>query len=384
VRVLHVMPSLARSYGGPVTALAGYVSAGAVVGVQATVVGPRCDDSDAAWLRAQMPDSTLVMAGESSAGPWSGAPAVLKVLRPLLADADVVHVHGLLNPTSSGASRVAISTRRPVVIGPFGTMSPYTFSYRRVLAKRVYFRCIDAPNLRRASALHFTTAKERAEAAWHGIESDSRSYIVPPPYQRLLPGWPLEQSPPAPPVVLFLGRLHPTKGVDVLLESWDAVADEYPSAELRIAGSGSARYTARIRRQAERLGAASSIRFVGFVADADKERHLRDASLLVLPSRHENFGIAVLDAVAAGRPVIVTPAVQLAPWVAEQGVGRVAERTPAAIGRAIVELLRDGALRARVASIGAAAVARVFGPCAVAPALEAMYQGALACRPRSP
>jgi glycosyltransferase involved in cell wall biosynthesis len=378
------MPSLARSYGGPVTALAGYVSAGAIAGVQAAIVGPRCDEADSAWLRAQMPDTTLVMAGESRAGAWSGAPAVLKALRPLLADADVVHVHGLLNPTSSGASRMAISTRRPVVIGPFGTMSPYTFSHRRVLAKRAYFHWIDAPNLRRASALHFTTATERAEAAWHGINSDGRSYIVPPPYHRVLPARPLDQIPSSPPVVLFLGRLHPTKGVDILLESWGTVVDEYPSAELRIAGSGSARYTARIRHQAERLGAGSSIRFVGFVADADKERHLRDAMLLVLPSRHENFGISVLDAVAAGRPVIVTPGVQLAPWVAEQGVGRVTERTPAAIGRAIVELLADGVLRARVASIGPEAVTRAFGPRAVAPALEVMYQGALAYRPGSP
>jgi glycosyltransferase involved in cell wall biosynthesis len=378
VKVLHVMPSLTRHYGGPVTALVGYVSAGAVRGVISTVVGPRCDDADQAWLQERMPDATIVGARAAGQGPWAGAPAALRAVARELPRADLVHVHGLLNPTSSLAARLAIAAGRPVVIGPFGTMSRYTFSHRRAFAKHLYFRLLDARNLRGASALHFTTAAEREEAVGHGIDANGRSYVVPPPYDVAAD----EARPPATsavPVVLFLGRLDPKKGVDVLLDSWSHVIDECPTAQLRIAGSGPARYTDALRRRAgTMLRGIASVQFLGFVGGADKSRHLRDASVLVLPSQHENFGIAVLDAVAAGVPVIVAPGVQLAPWVVEQEVGRVVERSPTVLARTILDVLRDTALRQRVAAVGRDVVARAYGPSVVAPALEAMYRGALA------
>ena len=75
----------------------------------------------------------------------------------------------------------------PVVIGPFGTMSRYTFAHRRTMAKRMYFRAVDAPNLRRAAAIHFTTTAEREEARWHGIDFGDRAHVVPPPYCRRRP-----------------------------------------------------------------------------------------------------------------------------------------------------------------------------------------------------
>ena len=315
------MPSLSSRYGGPVTALVGYVSAGAVRGVASTVVGPRCDDVDQTWLQERMPDATIISQRAAGQGPWSGAPSVLRAVARELPRADLVHVHGLLNPTSSLAARLGIGAGRPVVIGPFGTMSRYTFSHRRAFAKRLYFRMLDARNLRCASALHFTTAAEREEATWHGIDVDDRAYVVPPPYEASTDAVRVQAASEVP-VVLFLGRLDPKKGVDVLLESWRHVVDECPTVQLRIAGSGAARYTAALHRRARAvLRDATSVQFLGFMGGADKSRHLGDASVLVLPSQHENFGIAVLDAVAAGVPVVVTPGVQLAPWVLEQRSG---------------------------------------------------------------
>src|SRR6185437_28047 len=174
---------------------------------RATVLGPRCSAADAAWLGSELPDTRLVMAGGAGAGPWSGAPGVLTMLGHLARTADVVHVHGLLNPTSSGAARLAITARRPLVIGPFGTLSRYTFSYRRSGAKRLYLALVDRPHLCRASALHFTTAAERDDAVWHDADDAVRTYIVPPPYDvrapRECPGDPPPLDGARPPVVVF-------------------------------------------------------------------------------------------------------------------------------------------------------------------------------------
>ena len=85
----------------------------------------------------------------------------------------------------------------------------------------------------------------------------------------------------------------------------------------------------------------------------------------------------MLEAVAAGVPVVVSPGVQLAPWVAERGLGVVAERDPAALADAILAVLSDAELRSRVARCGADAVVQDFGMPRVAPALLAMYHSAI-------
>jgi glycosyltransferase involved in cell wall biosynthesis len=364
MRVLHVMPDLTRAYGGPVEALAGFVAA--VAGEAAvTVVGPRAPADEEAWLRAQLPGTAVETASRF------GVPALA---RRLAAGADVVHVHGLLNAVSSRSAR-AIIGRRPVVIGPFGTMSRYTFTHRRRLAKRVYFALIDGPNVRRASAIHFTTEAERDEAAWHGVDLTGRSYVVPPPWR----GGRMEvrgEMEGARETVLFLSRIHPVKGLDVLLRAWPTVRARRPGARLVVAGAGESTYVSAMRALVPDE-AAHGVHFAGFVAGAAKTKCLAEAAVFVLPSLHENFGIAVLEAVAAGVPAVVSPGVQLAPWVASRGVGRVVEREPAAVAAAIVSAMGDAELRGRVARCGGEMVWDEFAPARIAPALLAMYRGAM-------
>jgi glycosyltransferase involved in cell wall biosynthesis len=352
VKVLHAMPNLTRPFGGPIEALIGFVAA-ASPPASSTVVGPPCPDAEREWLAAQLPPATRIV----FASPWG------RTIRELAGKADVVHVHGLLHPFSSSAASATLSSGRPLVLGPFGTLSRYTFTHRRRWLKQIYFAAIDAPFVRRAQALHFTTEAERDEAAWHGIDFTGRAHVVPPPWR-----WPL-----LPPrthtgsTVLFLGRLHPKKGLDVLLDAWPRVSASREAARLVIAGSGDKSLVQEI----------PGVEFKGFVTGEAKADCLANADVFVLPSHNENFGIAVLEAIAAGVPVVVSPGVQLAPWVAERRLGLVADRDPAALADAILAVLGDAELRSRVARSGAEAVVADFGMPRVAPALLAMYRSAI-------
>ncbi|HWZ61152.1 MAG TPA: glycosyltransferase [Gemmatimonadaceae bacterium] len=361
MRVLHVMPDLARSYGGPIEALIGFVEAFLDAGgseTAVTIAGPTAPNGELDWLRAQMPGATIITASRLR---------VPRLVRRLAPAADVVHVHGLLNPVSSGGAGAALARERPLIIGPFGTLSRYTFTHRRAVLKRLYFLSVDAPHLRRAAVVHFTTAAERDEAAWHGIDFGNRAHVVPPPWRGGTLGPAVARTGET---VLFLSRLHPKKGLELLLEAWPAVRRVRPGARLVIAGAGEPGYTATLRRAADGV---DGIEFVGFVAGDAKAARLAGADVFVLPSFNENFGIAVLEAVAAGLPVVVSPGVQLAPWVESRAVGRVAARAPDALAIAIDGTLRDAALRARVAQCGAGFVVEDFGPARVAPALLSMY-----------
>lgn len=343
--VLHAMPNLTRPFGGPIEALIGFVQA-AGDQVTATIVGPPCPDAERDWLASQLPASARIVFGP---------------VRDLVREADVVHVHGLLNRFSSAAASVTLSSGRPLVLGPFGTLSRYTFTHRRRLLKSLYFAAFDAASVRRAHAMHFTTSAERDEAAWHGIDLSGRSHVVPPPWRSPLPVTRAHTGD----TVLFLGRLHPKKGLDVLLDAWPTVRAGREGARLIVAGSGDKRF----------MVPRPGVEYVGFLTGEAKAQCLANAGVFVLPSHNENFGIAVLEAIAAGVPAVVSPGVQLAPWVAEQGMGVVAERE--SVGEAILRVLGDAGLRSRVARSGAEAVVRDFGIARVAPDLLNMYQSAI-------
>jgi glycosyltransferase involved in cell wall biosynthesis len=147
-----------------------------------------------------------------------------------------------------------------------------------------------------------------------------------------------------------------------------------------IAGSGEPEYVARLEARVMRMdtdGSGARVRFAGFVAAAAKTAALDAADVFVLPSFHENFGVAVLEAVAAGLPVVVSPDVQLASFVRRHGVGVVADREAAALADALVATLGDEPLRRRAASRGPLLVREHFSPETVGAGLGAMYEAAL-------
>jgi len=143
-------------------------------------------------------------------------------------------------------------------------------------------------------------------------------------------------------VILFLGRIHPWKRVDVLLEAFLRVGSRHKNAVLVLAGEDEAGLAVRWRTRFEEVGLGRRVRFTGPVAGQSKADLLVRADLFCLPSRGEGFSMAALEAMSFGTPLIVTPECNL-PEVASLGLGRIALGTPAAFEDAICSLLHDPA-----------------------------------------
>jgi glycosyltransferase involved in cell wall biosynthesis len=240
--------------------------------------------------------------------------------------------------------------------------------------KRAYSTILDRRNLRRAGAIHFTTVDERDESAWQGIAWGDRAFIIPPPWLAS-PGSKVKEARADRRTILFLSRLHPKKHIELLLDAWPLIQHHAPDAQLLIAGDGDPVYVRELRATAERLG--GTVRFLGYVEGETKRKLLADADLFVLPSLHENFGIAVLEALASGLPVVVTPEVQLSHFIGEHSLGLITQRAPEALAHAIVSALGDDALNARCRDQGLALVTQHFSLQTIGERLLEMYRFAV-------
>jgi glycosyltransferase involved in cell wall biosynthesis len=221
--------------------------------------------------------------------------------------ADIVHTHGLWLMPNVTAGRVAAATGTPLVVSPRGMLAPeaLAFSARK---KQLFWQFLQGPAYALAAVWHATSAAEAGDIRNFGIRSPiaiipngidvSTNSRVPKPRESKLRG------------ILYLGRLHPKKGLPDLLAAWSHLADERPDWILRIVGPDEGGHRAELKKMVLEWG-VPRVTFDGPVYGAEKALVLRDADLFVLPTQNENFGIAVAEALAAGIPAIVSRG---APW----------------------------------------------------------------------
>lgn len=298
-------------------------------------------------------------------------------LRERLAHFDVLHTHSVfLWPTWRAAAH-ARALRVPYVMAPRGMLVPEMIARRQWLAKTLWLRMLERSNLAGADALHFTSERERDDALRLGVACRRAAVIANgvEPEDNPLAGGAADIAGPDP-YLLYLGRLSWKKGLDVLVR---AVA-QAPGVRVVIAGNDEEGGRAALERLARECGVADRVRFLDPVYGALKWQLLRSARALVLPSQSENFGNAVLEAMAAGKPVAVSPGVGLAAAVRVARCGVVVESEPGALAEALQSLWRDDAVCAEMGERGRALVQRQYAWPRIAAQVEALYRSILESR----
>ena len=226
---------------------------------------------------------------------------------------EIIHNHSLwMMPNVYPGNAVRDSNCR-LMISPRGTLSAYAFE-RNALQKKIFWHVFQAPALRKADCFHATAESEYEDIRRHGFKQPV--CILPngidvPPLEEKLAGVRRQ--------LLFLGRIHPIKGIDNLLHAWQAVEQKFPDWDLHIAGPDNGGYLTQMQARATQLRLERVI-FDGALFGEEKLQAYRSANLFVLPTHSENFGMTVAEALAVGTPAIVTKG---APWegLEKQGAG---------------------------------------------------------------
>jgi glycosyltransferase involved in cell wall biosynthesis len=394
MKVLHVIPSVAPVRGGPSQAVVEAVHALNALGVDAEIAST--DDDGARTLDVPLRQRIVFAGAPVRFFPRWSPP--LRALRdfaysgPLagwlaqhLTDYDLLHVHALFSFAPSLAMTLARRRGVPYIVRPLGLLGRWSLQQSR-LRKQAFLAAFDRANLDGARGIEFTAGEERDEAADLGLRAPG--FVL--PFGINLPT-PLADArervrqrlrlPPDEPIILFLSRVHPKKGLEPLIEALETMANRRFS--LVIAGSGEPEYERRIQERVQGGSLAQRTRFAGFVQGEVKQELLQGADVFALTSHSESFGIAVVEALAAGTPVVITPGVPLAGVVRASGAGWVCDLASPAIAQSVaaaLDGLSDSAIVAERAR-RCRALAQQFMWSTLAVRLREVYAAVLAGRP---
>jgi glycosyltransferase involved in cell wall biosynthesis len=342
MHVLHVIPSISLEDGGPARAIRVIERALRAAGAGVTVL---TTDFDGRRLGAPAQGAIGKGAERVIVRRWTNvykiAPGAVPWLWRNVRRFHVVHIHALFSFVSVIAGAIAFARGVPFVIRPLGTLAHYGVTRRRPLLKRLSITLVEGPLLRRAAFVHCTSRPELAEAQSLGIPF--RGGVIPLGIER--PAIQVEETRTTAgdeQKILFLSRIDPKKNIEGLLRAFALVSRRCPAAVLLIAGSGPSDYVAKLESEAEELAIADRVHWLGYVEGDRKDALLASADLFVLPSFSENFGIAVVEAMLAGIPCVLSRGVGIAEESVAAGGSVVVAPEPEAIAGAIIDLLEDG------------------------------------------
>ena len=382
MKILHVIATLAPRDGGPSKACFEMARAAARRGHEVTIF---TTDKDGPGRLDVPVDRPVVRDGVSlryfpveSPRFWGRSPAMAEALEAAIPGVDVVHLHSLYMYHDMIVGRVCRRVGVPYLLAPHGSLDPYIYRRHR-WRKRLLEWLFQNRVTRGAARLHFITAEEQRLAApfIFGVPG----VVVPigldvGDYRESLPAGTFRARHPElgdRPMVLFFGRLNFKKGLDILCDAFAQVASRRPDARLVIAGPDDGMEQLARGWLAER-GIADRALFTGMLAGEEALAVLHDADLFVLPSYSENFGIAVIEALACGTPVAISEHVNLCREIEASDAGWVTPAAAMPFAGAIEEALANpDEARARGAR-GRALVAERFNWPVIAEALERAYR----------
>lgn len=297
MKLIHVVPHIDQEAAGPSYSVPRLCQSLAACGnqVELTCIAARGEISGITLdLHPQWPILRRFAISTSLAA------ALLKKVRT----ADIIHNHSLWSMVNVAAGWVVPGAHAKLVTSPRGTLSSWALSRSRGV-KRVLWP-LQKRALSKADLLHATSDVEVQEIRALGFSAPVA--LVPNGID--LPDLPTSQPNKKIRTLLFLSRIHPTKGIDRLLHAWMQLQDIFPSWRLVIAGQGEAAHVQEMLALAKSLG-VQRVEFPGPLYGESKNQAYFSADLFVLPTHSENFGMVVAEALAHGCPAIVSHG---APW----------------------------------------------------------------------
>lgn len=359
MRVLQVLGSVGPLRGGPSFVLRNLASGLAERGIETDVV--TTDDNGPERLSVPLgkpvvEDGVTYRYFRRQTSFYTTSLPLTRWLWKNIGNYDLVHIHALFTYSSTVAAWIARTRRVPYIVRPLGILNQWGMRNRRRMVKKWSFAAVERGILQQATLVHYTSEQERVEAEMVGVKSPYMIVANPVDFhpgereRRLGKFRAAHPEVGGRPLVVFLSRIAPKKGLDLLIPAFARVLDRMPGAVLAVAGDGDAELMERVKKLICDSRIGHSVIWPGFLHGEDKAALLADADLFVLPSHSENFGVAAVEALCCGAPAIVSDQVGIHREIAKYGAGLVVPCEVAPLADAMVETLSNPGARAEMSA----------------------------------
>lgn len=350
MKVLHVIPTLSPADGGPTRGLRDAAKGLYDHGIEVSICTTNEDQRAKLAVplgRPQWEAGATVWYFDRLTFFYTLSLGITGWLVKHIREFDLVHIHCLFSFPSTAAAFIAHKQQVPYIIRPLGTFSHWGIRNRRPLLKQISTLFIERQILQNASLIHFTSEQERDE--FPPAHLRTRCVVVPIGID-LTPTWVLSKPGnfkarfaelTGKTLLLFLSRIDPKKGLDLLLPALVQLKLLKLNVALVVAGKGENEFTESLHQKAQKLGIGGDIIWAGFLSGQAKLEALADADVFVLPSYSENFGIAVVEAMASGLPVLISDQVGIHQQVVQAGAGLVVPCQVEALTEALARIAQS-------------------------------------------
>ncbi|RUS94995.1 glycosyl transferase [Dulcicalothrix desertica PCC 7102] len=352
MKILQIVPSISLIYGGPSQMVLGLAPALVKHGAEVTILTTD-SNGDTGQKPLDVPLQQPIKRDGYEIIYFRCVPfrrykfslSLLKWLNEHAHEYDVAHLHALFSPVTSAAAAICRQNKLPYILRPLGTLDPADLRKKKYL-KKIYAAFLERSNIAGASALHFTSNQEAKVSERFGVKT--RDIILPlgvtpsanQSEENIRAKYCISENVP---IILFMSRIDPKKGLDLLIPALERIQAQGLNFHFILAGTNpqDPNYETSIRTQLENSPLHQHTTITGFVTGASKSALLEASDIFVLPSYYENFGIAVAEAMVAGRPVVISDQVHIWHEIYNSQSGWVSKTEINSLTEAIIQALQN-------------------------------------------
>lgn len=382
MRVLHIVASLSSEWGGPPRVVQGLTEALARRGVEVSIFVPLRRGEENSLIYPKGVEVKTFKESLPVSRIWRVySPAFAKALNKEIFGFDLIHIHEIWHHSHFVAYRAAKKSKKPFIITPHGALEPWCLKWKYV-KKKIFAALIQKSILKEANVLHALTQREAKDIK--SFVGDNKIAVIPngisPEEFQNLP-LPLEIEKKYPEltnkkVILFLGRIHPKKGLDILAEAFGKIVGNRKDICLFVAGPDNNGYQEKIKSILAKNNVLDKVIFSGALGGKDRLAALSRADMFVLPSYSEGFSMTILEAMVCRLPVIITNQCNF-PEVRENEAGLVINPSTDELVKAITKLLENSALSKEMGENGRKLVLEKFTWDKIADKMINLYKNAI-------
>lgn len=389
MKILIISPAHLHGYkiGGPIASMEsmnkGLVDEGVFVDVLATPYG--LDDESEETLKTWqdvdgIKNYRVKYFKYWGYGNFTFSPSLVLEAYRIVKEYDLVICNGIMNFPLIFSALVALLKGKPYSFLPHGTLYKETFELKSKFAKKLLYNLIVKHLLVRSSGIQFTTLDEKEKVCSY-LQINPKSFIIPnsidaskyivlPPKGLFFKEYPLLENKR---LIVFFGRITAKKGMDILIESFYKLSNEFPDLHLVIAGSDEENYSIKVKEWIKEYNLSEQVTFTGLLSGKNKYSVLIDSEIFVLPSYSENFGMSVVEAMLCGIPVVISKGVGIYNEVSDNDAGIVTDISVDAVFSGIKELLQNEPKRKKYSNQGKVFVREYYDQRTIAKELVKQY-----------